>query len=74
MGGSDAPDDTIPWQVLLIIDGRRVGGMVIADRWIMTTAHNVVHDGNNISSEAIKVSVVLYVGLIWMSVASMILN
>ncbi|XP_074509447.1 complement C1r subcomponent-like protein [Sebastes fasciatus] len=55
MGGSDAPDDTIPWQVMLSIDGGRGGGMVIGDRWIMTTATNVMHDGNPVSNETVRV-------------------
>ncbi|XP_050932001.1 complement C1r subcomponent isoform X2 [Lates calcarifer] len=44
VGGDDAPDDTIPWQVQLNAGG---GGMVIADRWIMTAAHLVKNIGNN---------------------------
>uniref|UniRef100_A0A671WKS8 Vitamin K-dependent protein C n=1 Tax=Sparus aurata TaxID=8175 RepID=A0A671WKS8_SPAAU len=39
IGGSEAPENTIPWQVLLSVDGQRAGGMVIADHWIMTAAH-----------------------------------
>ncbi|GLD58838.1 complement C1r-A subcomponent-like protein [Lates japonicus] len=44
IGGDNAPDDTIPWQVQLNAGG---GGMVIADRWIMTAAHLVKNMGNN---------------------------
>ncbi|XP_074539378.1 transmembrane protease serine 9-like [Halichoeres trimaculatus] len=44
-GGSDAPDNSIPWQVFLTSDMGRAGGMVIADRWIMTAAHVLVTGG-----------------------------
>ncbi|XP_054477310.1 uncharacterized protein LOC129109306 [Anoplopoma fimbria] len=55
IGGHEAPEDTIPWQVLLSIDGARGGGMVVGDRWIMTAAHNVVHDGNQVSKETVRI-------------------
>ncbi|KAG8009969.1 Complement C1r subcomponent, partial [Nibea albiflora] len=58
-GGKEAPDDTIPWQVLLSVDGKRGGGMVIADRWILTAAHVLKHSENITSSEAIRA----YMGL-----------
>ncbi|TDH11637.1 hypothetical protein EPR50_G00062990 [Perca flavescens] len=58
IGGSDAPDDTIPWQVLMNIDGARGGGMVIGDRWIMTAA-NVMSKGNQVSKETVR----MYMGL-----------
>ncbi|XP_073340691.1 complement C1r-A subcomponent-like isoform X1 [Pagrus major] len=59
IGGSEAPENTIPWQVLLSIDGQRAGGMVIADRWIMTAAHVLVHRGNIAPKESVRV----YMGL-----------
>ncbi|XP_039661682.1 complement C1r subcomponent-like [Perca fluviatilis] len=59
IGGSDAPDDTIPWQVLLNIDGGRGGGMVIGDRWVMTVAHNVMKGGNQVSKETVQ----MYMGI-----------
>nr|ABU63968.1 Ca2+-dependent complex C1R/C1S subunit [Perca flavescens] len=59
IGGSDAPDDTIPWQVLLNIDGARGGGMVIGDSWIMTAAHNVMSKGNQVSKETVR----MYMGI-----------
>ncbi|XP_034466935.1 complement component 1, r subcomponent isoform X1 [Hippoglossus hippoglossus] len=59
IGGNDAPDDTLPWQVLLSIDGGRGGGMVIADRWIMTAAHVVGKDGNPALNDTVRV----YMGL-----------
>ncbi|XP_059196176.1 complement C1r-A subcomponent-like [Centropristis striata] len=55
IGGSDAPEDTIPWQVLLT-GGGRGGGMVIGDRWILTAAHVVTSEGNQSSPESVKVS------------------
>uniref|UniRef100_A0A3Q2QMA4 Vitamin K-dependent protein C n=1 Tax=Fundulus heteroclitus TaxID=8078 RepID=A0A3Q2QMA4_FUNHE len=42
IGGSDAPKDTIPWQVLINIDSNRGGGMIIADHWILTAATTVL--------------------------------
>ncbi|XP_070767920.1 ovochymase-like, partial [Enoplosus armatus] len=59
IGGSEAPNNTIPWQVLLSIDGQRGGGMVIADRWVMTAAHVLTHSGNPVSHETVRV----YMGL-----------
>ncbi|XP_070690977.1 ovochymase [Pempheris klunzingeri] len=59
IGGSDAPENTIPWQVLLSIDGQRGGGMVIADRWIMTAAHVLAHNGEKASNATVRV----YMGL-----------
>lgn len=62
--GSSA-DNTIPWHVLLDINGRTGGGMLIADSWIMTAAHVLTHYGNITSSEAVRVS-----GLLWCVVLS----
>lgn len=55
IGGSEAPENTIPWQVLLSVDGQRAGGMVIADRWIMTAAHVLAHEGNVAPKESVRV-------------------
>uniref|UniRef100_A0A3Q1JK07 complement subcomponent C1r n=1 Tax=Anabas testudineus TaxID=64144 RepID=A0A3Q1JK07_ANATE len=55
IGGSDAPDDTIPWQVMMNIEGGRGGGMIIADRWIMTAAHVVSNQGILASNDTVKV-------------------
>uniref|UniRef100_A0A667X9R4 complement subcomponent C1r n=1 Tax=Myripristis murdjan TaxID=586833 RepID=A0A667X9R4_9TELE len=44
LGGATAPDNTIPWQVMLTVNGRG-GGMVIGDHWVMTAAHNLVDKG-----------------------------
>ncbi|XP_055781231.1 complement C1r-A subcomponent-like isoform X2 [Salvelinus fontinalis] len=57
MGGDKAPDKTIPWQVMLSVDGGRAGAMVIGDRWIMTTAHNLVHQGKLVLKEKLLVFV-----------------
>ncbi|XP_068179770.1 ovochymase [Antennarius striatus] len=54
IGGSEAPKNTIPWQVLLSVDGKRAGGMVIADRWIMTAAHVLIQNGNPASNEVVR--------------------
>ncbi|XP_076592575.1 complement C1r-A subcomponent-like [Chaetodon auriga] len=59
IGGREAPDDTIPWQVLLSVDGQRAGGMVIADRWIMTAAHVLTHNGIVASNQTVRI----YMGL-----------
>lgn len=56
IGGSEAPEDTIPWQVLLNIHGRRGGGMVIGDRWVMTAAHNLIlSNGEKASNETVRI-------------------
>uniref|UniRef100_A0A8C6SKP2 trypsin n=1 Tax=Neogobius melanostomus TaxID=47308 RepID=A0A8C6SKP2_9GOBI len=36
IGGNDAPQGSIPWQVRICGGG---GGMLIADRWVLTAAH-----------------------------------
>ncbi|KAE8288962.1 Complement C1r subcomponent [Larimichthys crocea] len=54
IGGSKAPDGTIPWQVLLNINGIRAGGMVIADNWIMTAAHDLTHTGKPVSNKTVR--------------------
>ncbi|XP_059195677.1 complement C1r-B subcomponent-like [Centropristis striata] len=54
LGGSDAPQDTIPWQVLLTGNGI-AGGMVIGDRWILTAATSVMSTGNQSSPESVLV-------------------
>ncbi|XP_029958965.1 complement component 1, r subcomponent isoform X2 [Salarias fasciatus] len=59
IGGSDAPDDTIPWQVLLSVSGDRGGGMVIADRWIMTAAHVLMRGSQVVPSSTVRI----YMGL-----------
>ena len=59
IGGSEAPQHTIPWQVLLAADGERAGGMVIADRWILTGATVVVHNGVKVPDESVFVSTAL---------------
>lgn len=55
IGGSEAPEYTIPWQVLLSVNGQRAGGMMIADRWILTAAHVLQSDGNATSKETVRV-------------------
>ncbi|KAL7393047.1 hypothetical protein ABVT39_005784 [Epinephelus coioides] len=55
IGGREAPHDSIPWQVLLTINAKRGGGMVIADRWIMTAAHDLTHDGKPVSRETVQI-------------------
>ncbi|KAK5891812.1 hypothetical protein CesoFtcFv8_012250 [Champsocephalus esox] len=54
IGGAEAPADTIPWQVLLKSGGRG-GGMVIADRWIMTAAHNLMPKGEPVKSDTVEI-------------------
>ncbi|KAG7216990.1 hypothetical protein INR49_001644 [Caranx melampygus] len=55
IGGSDAPADTIPWQVLVNVGGRRGGGMMIADRWIMTAAHNVIQKNVTETNDNVRI-------------------
>ncbi|CAN9513724.1 unnamed protein product [Ophioblennius macclurei] len=55
IGGSNAPDDTIPWQVLLNVEGGRGGGVVIADRWIMTAAHVLMKNREIVSNTSVKI-------------------
>ncbi|KAM8734601.1 mannan-binding lectin serine protease 2-like [Acanthopagrus schlegelii] len=56
VGGSEGPDNTIPWHTLLYINGQIGGGMVIADRWILTAAHILTHDGNLVSKDDVRIS------------------
>ena len=65
IGGSGAPDNTIPWQALLNIDGIRVGGMVIADHWIMTAAHDLIHNGKQVANGTVRVSEMLKILSPW---------
>ncbi|XP_065813950.1 ovochymase [Labrus bergylta] len=55
IGGVDAPANTIPWQVLLNVDGGRGGGMVIGDKWIMTAAHVLKRNRETASTASIKI-------------------
>ncbi|XP_026226379.1 complement C1r subcomponent-like [Anabas testudineus] len=55
IGGSDAPDNTIPWQVMLNLGRARGGGMIIADRWIMTAASVVSIRGVTASNDTVKI-------------------
>ncbi|XP_024123551.1 complement C1r-A subcomponent [Oryzias melastigma] len=54
LGGRDAPPNTIPWQVL-IISSSRGGGMIIADKWIMTAAHVLAYNGQQISKDSVRI-------------------
>ncbi|KAM6968310.1 complement C1r-A subcomponent-like [Aplochiton taeniatus] len=54
-GGDEAPANTIPWQVILIVDGRRGGGVLIGDSWIMTVAHILVINGELPPKEVVQV-------------------
>uniref|UniRef100_A0A3P9P482 Vitamin K-dependent protein C n=1 Tax=Poecilia reticulata TaxID=8081 RepID=A0A3P9P482_POERE len=45
IGGNDAAEHTIPWQAFINVGYSRGGGMIIADRWILTAAHMVVING-----------------------------
>uniref|UniRef100_UPI0037E7CFA5 uncharacterized protein c1s.2 n=1 Tax=Semicossyphus pulcher TaxID=241346 RepID=UPI0037E7CFA5 len=53
-GGSDAGENTIPWQALVDV-GAQGGGMVIGDRWILTAAHVVQNQGQTVSKDTIKI-------------------
>lgn len=55
IGGSDAPEHTIPWQVLINTVGRG-GGAVIADRWILTAAHMLMSNGQKVPVSSVNVS------------------
>ncbi|XP_072317611.1 ovochymase [Eucyclogobius newberryi] len=39
VGGSMAPEGSIPWQVRLVSPQADGGGMLISDRWVLTAAH-----------------------------------
>ncbi|XP_023152358.2 complement C1r-A subcomponent-like [Amphiprion ocellaris] len=55
IGGSNAPHKTIPWQVMLSVGSGRGGGMVIADRWILTAAHVLVANGATVPPEDVRI-------------------
>lgn len=56
LGGREAPENAIPWQVLLNIGRTRVGGAVIAARWVMTAAHELKRRRKATANETVKVS------------------
>lgn len=56
IGGNVAQANSIPWQVLLSISGNRAGGMVIADRWILTAAHVLTSGGSTVLANSVRVS------------------
>ncbi|KAM3873246.1 complement component 1, r subcomponent [Diretmus argenteus] len=53
IGGSAAPKNTIPWQALVNVDGARGGGMVIGAHWIMTAAHVLVRNNEQVNKDQI---------------------
>ncbi|PWA23970.1 hypothetical protein CCH79_00010927 [Gambusia affinis] len=55
IGGNEAAEHTIPWQALINVGDSRGGGMIIADRWILTAAHVVVTDGQVQTPEALSI-------------------
>lgn len=55
VGGSEAPQNTIPWQVMLSVGGYRAGGMVISDRWVLTAAHVLESHGVRASEDNVRV-------------------
>lgn len=55
LGGNEAPEGSIPWQVLLSVDGNRGGGMVVGDRWVMTAAHNLFKENGAPMLNEVKV-------------------
>ncbi|XP_017165130.1 complement C1r subcomponent-like isoform X2 [Poecilia reticulata] len=59
IGGNDAAEHTIPWQAFINVGYSRGGGMIIADRWILTAAHMVVINGQVQTPEALSI----YLGL-----------
>ncbi|KAJ8005185.1 hypothetical protein DPEC_G00144010 [Dallia pectoralis] len=57
MGGNLAPNYSIPWQVLLSVEGNRAGAMVIGDHWVMTAAHNLIREGRKVLENDVRVFV-----------------
>lgn len=40
LGGEEAKENSFPWQVFLIAEGRG-GAIVIGEKWLLTAAHNL---------------------------------
>src|SRR6266404_2053773 len=56
IGGTRASQGEIPYQVSLFMDGRHMcGGTIIADKWVVTAAHCVAHQGQATAAEHIKI-------------------
>uniref|UniRef100_A0A3B3XGI5 Complement component 1, r subcomponent n=1 Tax=Poecilia mexicana TaxID=48701 RepID=A0A3B3XGI5_9TELE len=55
IGGNDAGEHTIPWQAFINVGDSRGGGMIIADRWILTAAHVVMMNGQVQTPEAFSI-------------------
>ncbi|XP_061675722.1 complement C1r-A subcomponent [Syngnathoides biaculeatus] len=52
-----APKGALPWQAVLRVHGSRAAAMVIGDRWLMTTAHSLVHSGRLEEPENVQIYV-----------------
>src|SRR5262245_33284854 len=44
VGGEDTDIKDHPWQVALDVDGRLCGGVIIAQQWVLTSAHCFLPD------------------------------
>ncbi|KAJ8354957.1 hypothetical protein SKAU_G00225240 [Synaphobranchus kaupii] len=53
LGGANAPEASIPWQVFLVVGGRG-GAAVIGDQWLLTAAQNLLFYNKVIEVELVK--------------------
>jgi secreted trypsin-like serine protease len=73
VGGEDADIKDYPWQVALDIDGELCGGVIIAQKWVLTAAH--CFDSDDPRKVRVKAGATNYrIGGVWTPVDRIVLD